>query len=94
MLYDNDSGLLKIIDFGTAAKIRENPFTSLMGTPFYIAPEVIQGSYGQMCDVWSCGVILYIMLSGSPPFQGKNQKEIFEKILNLPLNFSSNYFNI
>jgi calcium-dependent protein kinase len=75
LLYDNDSGLLKIIDFGTATKIKDGkPYTSLMGTPFYIAPEVIQGSYTELCDVWSCGIILYIMLSGSPPFQGRNQK--------------------
>lgn len=46
MLYDNESGLLKIIDFGTAIKIDKNkPLTALMGTPFYIAPEVLAGKY-------------------------------------------------
>lgn len=73
MLYDIESKQIKIIDFGTAVKInKEKPLEGMIGTMYYIAPEVISGQYDEICDVWSCGVILYIVLCGFPPFQGKN----------------------
>ena len=52
-----------------------------IGTPYYIAPEVWKSSYNKACDLWSCGVILYIMLSGTPPFNGPNDKHIKELII-------------
>jgi len=52
-----------------------------LGTPFYIAPEVLNENYDEKCDIWSCGVILYILLCGYPPFWGKNEQEIISKIL-------------
>jgi len=51
------------------------------GTPYYIAPEVLKGSYTTQCDNWSMGIVLYIMLSGKPPFGGKSNKEIIENVL-------------
>jgi len=64
---------LKIIDFGTSvAKGGSELLTTTHGTSYYIAPEVLKKQYNEKCDVWSVGVILYILLSGKPPFDGKN----------------------
>lgn len=59
------------------------------GTPFYIAPEVLTGHYNEKCDVWSCGVILYILFCGFPPFSGDSNKEILEAVRRGKLDFST-----
>jgi calcium-dependent protein kinase len=56
--------------------------TGVYGTSFFLAPEVIEHSYSEKCDVWSCGVVLYMMLSGHPPFDGRDDLEVIKKVLN------------
>ncbi len=65
-----------------AEKLRET-----CGTLYYIAPEVLEGKYNEKCDVWSIGVILYIMLCGYPPFNGSNDMEIAEAVKEGKLEF-------
>ncbi|KAL0920559.1 hypothetical protein M5K25_009702 [Dendrobium thyrsiflorum] len=84
------SSPIKLADFGLATYIQ--PGQSLcetVGSPFYIAPEVLAGSYNQAADVWSAGVILYILLSGMPPFWGKTKSRIFDAVRSLELRFPS-----
>lgn len=72
---------LKLADFGAAADFsRRRVFSEVEGTPWYIAPEVLTGSYDEKVDVWSLGVLLHIMLCGYPPFDGEGAPEIFQAI--------------
>ena len=73
VLYESNKpdSQLKVIDFGTSRVYDPTKkMAQRLGTPYYIAPEILQKKYNEKCDVWSCGVILYIMLSGIPPFNG------------------------
>ena len=72
---------IKVIDFGySRIFLPEEHMGKAYGTPFYIAPEIIRRDYNEKCDVWSCGVILYVLLCGSPPFYGANNQEIVGKV--------------
>ncbi|CAE7898171.1 CPK2 [Symbiodinium sp. KB8] len=79
---------LKLIDFGFAKEFSEEmPMSALLGTIYYIAPEVIRGHYNNKCDIWSLGVIVYMLLSGEPPFyDGHCDDWTMQKILNEPLD--------
>ena len=74
IMYGND-GEIKLIDFGFAlVQKKSKAEMDIAGTPYYIAPEVLKKSYDEKADMWSIGVISFILLSGSPPFGGRNDK--------------------
>jgi len=76
-----DKNTLKIIDFGLSCKYEPNQvLTTKAGTPYYVAPQVLAGKYDQMSDLWSCGVIMYVMLCGYPPFFGETDAEVLSKV--------------
>lgn len=85
---------IKIIDFGTSLVVDEGKkLDEKLGTPYYIAPEVLAKNYGQKCDIWSCGVITYIVLSGIPPFNGATDQEIMKKVKIGKFSFSDPIWN-
>lgn len=80
----SESPELKAIDFGLSIYFKDGQvMKELAGSAFYIAPEVLKKNYSKQCDIWSCGVILYILLSGMPPFFGDTESQIFESVLNV-----------
>ena len=79
----NGNYQIKLIDFGTAKIFKPGKkMNKFIGTSYYIAPEVLKERYDEKCDVWSCGVILFILLCGYPPFNGNTNVDIFHAIQN------------
>ncbi|KAL9671583.1 hypothetical protein QQ045_009153 [Rhodiola kirilowii] len=86
----DENAMLKATDFGLSVFIEEGKvYRDVVGSAYYVAPEVLQRSYGKEIDVWSAGVILYILLSGVPPFWGDGETAIFNSILKGELDFES-----
>jgi len=82
---EDEDSLIKIIDFGLSRKhfeeFGDSPMTEIVGTPYYIAPDVLKGTgYDKSCDLWSVGVIAYILLAGYPPFNGSDNSEVYNAI--------------
>ena len=71
---------IKVIDFGTSQPYASDHMHQVFGTPYYIAPEVLSGDYDEKCDLWSIGVILYMMMCGRPPFGGASDEDIIESV--------------
>ena len=83
----------KILDFGSAkmkAKGKNNEkLSGVTGTVYYCSPEVVKDKYDFECDEWSCGVMMYILLTGHPPFDGEDEDKIFDNILKQELNLDA-----
>ena len=72
---------IKVCDFGTSKIFRTGSVErNIVGSSYYMAPEVLNQKYNEKCDIWSCGVIMYILLSQRPPFGGNNEDEIFANV--------------
>ena len=92
ILFENNSpdAEIKIIDFGLSRKYSKDvKLHSVLGTPYYVAPEVLKGNYDQKCDIWSIGAMTYLLLCGKPPFNGGSDQEIFNNILNTEVKFEN-----
>lgn len=85
---------LKLIDFGLSRYYHDyTKMTRPVGTPYYVAPEVLNGSYTRDCDMWSMGVITYMLVSGRPPFYGKDDHETLQKVRSGIFDFSAPSFD-
>lgn len=105
LLTKADDSPLKVIDFGLSVIFHDNhveklnqgkvSMTTRAGTPYYISPEILDGKYDESCDIWSAGVILYILLSGVPPFYGNTDPEILDAVKKGIFTFNSiSLFNV
>ena len=88
---------VKLIDFGCSKflqKKKNNKLSGIVGTSIYCSPEVIDNLYDERSDEWSCGVLMYILLCGEPPFQGETEEEIFANVKKGYIDFSKKEFKI
>ena len=87
---------IKLIDFGCSKYfVRNNKkkkLSGIIGTSIYCSPEVVDNLYDERCDEWSCGVLMYILLCGEPPFYGDTEEEIFDKVKKCEYSFSNPAF--
>ena len=96
--YVNDDNIenylnVKICDFGLSAlKNSSDNLHTILGTPYYMAPEVLKGDYNEKCDIWSIGAITYYLITGIEPFRGDTSNQIFSRILYTEPDYSLSKF--
>lgn len=90
LLEEKEGGLsIRVADFGSSCLLDPRERTKgCYGSAYYIAPEVLKGEYNEKCDEWSCGVIMYILLTGTPPYFGNSDREILRQVKNQPIQVS------
>lgn len=90
----SEDALIKVADFGFAQKVMTAGLATDCGSPWYVAPEILTGiRYESSVDMWSIGVITYILLCGYPPFRDNNQPRLFAKIRDVQYEFDSPYWD-
>ena len=90
LLNKDENSILKATDFGLSVFFKQGEtFKDIVGSAYYIAPEVLKRRYGPEVDIWSIGVMLYILLSGVPPFWAESEHGIFNAILRGHIDFTS-----
>ena len=92
-IIDEIKNPIKIIDFGLSQIINPD-IQSRVGSLLYIPPEVLDGHYTEKCDIWSAGVLLYLLLSGRFPFEGTEQKKILKKIKRKKFSFTEQFDDV
>lgn len=96
ILYESKSDFsdLKIIDFGLATKIESGvSLNSVVGSPYYVSPEVLDGKYDEKCDVWSIGILCFVLLTGNPPFYSSDRNELYHKIREEEPDYNNSRWN-
>ncbi|KAH9803678.1 calcium-dependent protein kinase 9 [Citrus sinensis] len=87
----DENARLKVTDFGLSSFFEEGKvYRDRLGSAYYVAPELLRCKYGKEIDIWSAGVILYVLLSGVPPFWAETEKGIYDAILQGKLDFETN----
>lgn len=92
---DKPDSDIKLIDFGLSQEVKslDEVLSKPCGTPYYVAPEVLMGRYNAKCDVWSLGVICFMLVSGYPPFSGGTDTEVLMAVRAGRWRFNANPFN-
>ena len=95
IMIDPKTCKIKLLDFGLSTHFsKHKSLMSPVGTPYYVSPEVLSGNYGKEWDMWSIGVITYILLTGSPPFEAESMTEIYKQITERNLTFDEDWENL
>ena len=86
------SGHIKLVDFGAACVLADQPATTMCGTPEYMSPEMVtQASYSFPCDLWALGILIYEMAVGHAPFRDDSPMGLYAKILNQEIKFPKRF---
>jgi len=88
LLCGPNKDIVKVTDFGVSKDVASGALATFVGTPDYMAPEVLKGQkYTKSVDLWALGVISFVLLAGCPPFTGNSDIEIFQNILSVKYTF-------